>query len=140
MPGDASNFWPNPIRHVAGKKHLAIPGAGRISLADAFRLKFAPDSIEAVGCGSASRTRHDPEFVMSIEYPPLEQRARAAELQGDPHADHVPPLRQDNALPANESPHRETSDIVLLLEENARLRKLAVQLSNLLGDLPKCGA
>jgi hypothetical protein len=36
----------------------------------------------------------------------------------------------------DESPHRETDDLVLLLEENTRLRKLVVQLSNRLGDLP----
>jgi hypothetical protein len=38
--------------------------------------------------------------------------------------------------PQDESPHRETDDILLLLEENSRLRKLMIQLSNLLGDLP----
>lgn len=31
---------------------------------------------------------------------------------------------------------RDTDDVMPLLEENAKLRKLAVQLSNLLGDLP----
>jgi hypothetical protein len=47
-------------------------------------------------------------------------------------ADNVVPLRNGKALlRGGEPPHRET-----LLEENARLRKLAVQLSNLLGDLP----
>ena len=48
--------------------------------------------------------------------PPVEEAAR---LQGDP------------------SPRQEASDLVRLLAENARLRKLAVQLSNLLGDLPQ---
>jgi hypothetical protein len=40
------------------------------------------------------------------------------------------------ALERGKSPHRETDDLLLLLEENTRLRKLVVQLSNLLGDLP----
>ena len=78
------------------------------------------------------------------------------------HADNVVPLRQDNVfqgrqppqrsdeffavlsplleeaagLRRDRSPHQETSDFLVLLEENARLRKLAIQLSNLLGDLP----
>jgi hypothetical protein len=42
----------------------------------------------------------------------------------------IPGLQRD------ESPDRETDDLLLLLEENIRLRKLVVQLSNLLGDLP----
>ncbi|SDS24642.1 hypothetical protein [Bradyrhizobium canariense] len=45
-------------------------------------------------------------------------------------------LEEVAGLQRDESPHRETDDLLLLLEENARLRKLAVQLSNLLGDLP----
>ena len=36
-----------------------------------------------------------------------------------------------------ESQQAEASDLLQLLEENARLRKLAVKLSNLLGDLPE---
>ena len=82
------------------------------------------------------------------------------------HADNVVPLREDHAMrPANEAPlpvdelltalsplldevdglredetlHQETNNVGLLLEENARLRKLAVKLSNLLGDLPDPG-
>jgi hypothetical protein len=35
-----------------------------------------------------------------------------------------------------ESKQAEANDLLQLLEENARLRKLAVKLSNLLGDLP----
>jgi hypothetical protein len=45
-------------------------------------------------------------------------------------------LEEVSGLQRDESPHRKTDDLLLLLEENARLRKLAVQLSNLLGDLP----
>jgi hypothetical protein len=36
-----------------------------------------------------------------------------------------------------ESQQAEATDFLQLLEENARLRKLAVKLSNLLGDLPE---
>ena len=46
-----------------------------------------------------------------------------------PLLDEVDGLRADEAL-------QETDNIPVLLEENARLRKLAVKLSNLLGDLP----
>jgi len=45
-------------------------------------------------------------------------------------------LEEVAGLQRDESPHRETDDLLLLLEENSRLRKLVVQLSNLLGDLP----
>jgi hypothetical protein len=55
----------------------------------------------------------------------------------DEFFDALRPAREEDAgLQRDESPHRETNDLLLLLEENARLRKLAVQLSNLLGDLP----
>ena len=47
-----------------------------------------------------------------------------------------PALEEVAGLQGDESPHQETDALLLLLEENARLRKLAVQLSNLLGDLP----
>ena len=39
-----------------------------------------------------------------------------------------------------ESQQAEANDLLRLLEENARLRKLAVKLSNLLGDLPELAA
>jgi hypothetical protein len=45
-------------------------------------------------------------------------------------------LEEVAELQGDESPHREPDDLLLLLEENTRLRKLVVQLSNLLGDLP----
>jgi len=104
---------------------------------------------------------------MSIEHPTHNKQARLDEFRVAEAADNVRPLHQDKAsLPASESPHRgdeflaalaplleeaaglqgdqsphqETSDFLLLLEENARLRKLAVKLSNLLGDLPERGA
>jgi hypothetical protein len=47
-----------------------------------------------------------------------------------------PAVEEVAALQKDEFPHQETKELVLLLEENARLRKLAIQLSNFLGDLP----
>jgi hypothetical protein len=58
--------------------------------------------------------------------------------QGDEFFDVLASALEEAAgLQGDESPHQETNDLLLLLEENARLRKLAVQLSNLLGDLPE---
>ena len=99
---------------------------------------------------------------MSIEHSLQNKPVRLNGYRGAGHADNVVPLRQDNVfqgrqppqrsdeffavltplleeaagLRRDRSPHQETSDFLVLLEENARLRKLAVQLSNLLGDLP----
>jgi hypothetical protein len=50
-----------------------------------------------------------------------------------PLLDEADGLRGDRA-------RQETGNVLQLLEENARLRKLAVKLSNLLGDLPAQGA
>ena len=104
---------------------------------------------------------------MSIEHPPHDKPTRrdASAIVG--HADNVVPLREDNSarqaneallqsdelltalsplldevdgLRCDEAPLQETDNIPVLLEENARLRKLAVKLSNLLGDLPGPGA
>ena len=48
-----------------------------------------------------------------------------------------PLLKEDATFPNEDLPPQEPQDILsLLLEENARLRALAVALSNLLGDLP----
>lgn len=48
-----------------------------------------------------------------------------------------PLLKEDAAFANDELPPRDRQDVLsLLLEENARLRALAVTLSNLLGDLP----
>ena len=49
-----------------------------------------------------------------------------------------PLLDEVDGLRGDEAPH-EADNIPVLLEENARLRKLAVKLSNLLGDLPEQG-
>jgi hypothetical protein len=104
------------------------------------------------------------ECVMSIEHPPHDKQARREAFRNVGRAGNVVPLREDNcARHANEAPnpgdelltalsplldevdglredealHQETDNVVRLLEENARLRKLAVKLSNLLGDLPE---
>lgn len=102
---------------------------------------------------------------MSIEYPPHDSQARRDAFRIVEHNDNVVPLREDDVrqtveapLPADElltalSPlldevdglrsdetPREIGNIPVLLEENARLRKLAIKLSNLLGDLPEKSA
>ena len=104
---------------------------------------------------------------MSIEHPPHDkQSARRDTFRNAEHAGNVVPLREGNdvrqaseaphqgdelltalsplldevdGLRGNETLHQDTNNVVLLLEENARLRKLAVKLSNLLGDLPAQG-
>ena len=103
---------------------------------------------------------------MSIEHPQHDRPARRNSFQNVEHADNVVPLREDNSvrhahdaphqgdelltalsplldevdgLRGDEALHQETNNVMLLLEENARLRKLAVKLSNLLGDLPERG-
>ena len=100
---------------------------------------------------------------MSIEYPPHDSQVRREAFRVVEHNDNVVPLREDNGVrqtvdvlpPADDlltalSPlldevdglrsnetSREAGNIPVLLEENARLRKLAIKLSNLLGDLPE---
>ena len=103
---------------------------------------------------------------MSIEHPPHDRQARRDTFRNTGQADNVVPLREDNSvrqaveappqddelltalsplldevdgLRGDETMHQETNNVGLLLEENARLRKLAVKLSNLLGDLPGPG-
>ena len=104
---------------------------------------------------------------MSIEPSPHSKPARLGKFRGAVYADNVVPFHKDKALSqggellhrgdeffaalsplleevaglqGDETPHREAKDLLRLLEENARLRKLAVQLSNLLGDLPETGS
>ena len=101
---------------------------------------------------------------MSIEHPPHHRQSRLNEFRDAEYADEVLALHKDNApleeheslrggdeffaalsppvkeaarLQGDPSPRQEASGLVRLLAENARLRKLAVQLSNLLGDLPQ---
>jgi hypothetical protein len=106
------------------------------------------------------------ECVMSIEHPPHEEQARREAFQIVERAGNVVPLRENNdirqatdaphqggellaalsplldevdGLRGDEAPHQQTDNVSVLLEENAKLRKLAVKLSNLLGDLPEPG-
>ena len=67
---------------------------------------------------------------MSIGYPP-----RKPPPPRDEFLAALSPLLEEAA--GLESHQTEGNDLMLLLEENARLRKLAVKLSNLLGDLPE---
>jgi hypothetical protein len=98
-------------------------------------------------------------IVMSIERPPRDKKASRDHFGNARYADNVRPLHRDKAplpkpppregefpsisrhqeaagLQADDAPRQEANDVLLLLEENARLRKLAVRLSNILGDLP----
>ena len=103
---------------------------------------------------------------MSIEYKPHDDQARRDTLRIVEPADNVVQLREESSMaPTVEAPPpidellialsplldevdglrddqapRAADNIPVLLEENARLRKLAVKLSNLLGDLPERSA
>ncbi len=62
------------------------------------------------------------------------------EFESNEFFDVLSPMLQEAGEPqGHESPHQESRELLLLLEENARLRKLAVEISNLLGDLPEGG-
>jgi hypothetical protein len=117
-----------------------------------FRLKIARDSIDAVGRFPIG------DFAMRTGYPPDNKQSRLgvllgaenvvplrgknASLQGVEHGDDnvsdvLSPLLEEVVEPqGDEPPDRGTTDVRPLMEKNARLRRLAVKLSNLLGDLP----
>ena len=64
-------------------------------------------------------------------------KAASRPNRGDEFFDLLSPLLKEAAtFPDDASPRRKTPSARSLREENARLRALAVQLSNLLGDLP----
>ena len=80
---------------------------------------------------------------MRIDHPPHTKRSRRSEpsLWADESTDDAlsllgPALQGDGPRDCVDARADETN---ALLEENARLRKLAVKLSNLLGDLPEQG-
>jgi hypothetical protein len=73
-----------------------------------------PFHEESVVVQTSESSRRDDELFAALS--PLLQEA--AGLQGDP------------------LPSKTANDFLRLLEENSRLRKLAVKLSNILGDLP----
>ncbi|HMM89384.1 hypothetical protein [Bradyrhizobium sp.] len=104
---------------------------------------------------------------MSIEYPPHHGQALVIAYRGIARADNVVPLHETgfarpagkppggdekllaalsplldevDGLRGNQAQVQDASNVRLLLEENSRLRQLAVKLSNLLGDLPKQSA
>ena len=104
---------------------------------------------------------------MSTEYPPYHGQTRVSPYRGIVHTDNVVSLRGDSyvrqaddapyldeellaalsplldevdGLRNNQAQVRDSSNVGLLLEENTRLRQLAIKLSNLLGDLPKQSA
>ena len=85
--------------------------------------------------GNVVPLREDNSVRQAIDAPHIETPHQGDELLTalSPLLDEVDGLRDD------EAPHLETDNIPVLLEENARLRKLAVKLSNLLGDLPEQG-
>ena len=80
---------------------------------------------------------------MGTDHPPRDKQAHLAKPSlwvAEPADDSLSLL--ENALREDQpslwdSEH--TEEVYSLLEENARLRKLAVKLSNLLGDLPEQG-
>jgi hypothetical protein len=101
---------------------------------------------------------------MGIEYPPYKKQDHLGVLLGSAAAD-IGPLREDNAVPHGTESYQEyrdeefldilsaaleetkrphdsetrpgEDDARRLLKRNAWLRKLAIRLSNLLGDLPR---
>jgi type VI protein secretion system component VasF len=101
---------------------------------------------------------------MSIEHPPYHGQARVIAYRHVPHASNVvrlhetaqarqadqldekllaalsPLLDEVDGLRAKGAEAQDARNLRRLLEENARLRRLAVKLSNLLGDLPKQSA
>ena len=118
------------VRHPVGRSH--------------FGLKFARDSIEAFGNDWGHVLNWGP--AMGIGRPPHNKQDLLAGLfraadnvvplrhRGDEFSDVLSPLLEAAAtFPNDESPRQ---GFLSLLEENARLRALAVKLSNLLGDLP----
>jgi hypothetical protein len=74
---------------------------------------------------------------MGIDHPPRNKQGRLGEpsLGADEPADDALSLLGENALREDEPAlwdDERTDDVQLLLEENARLRRLLVQLSNLI--------
>ena len=106
-------------------------------------LGLRPNWVSAMGIGYPPHDKQDRLGVLlgADNVLPLREKklqGREPPRQGDEFLDVLSPLLEEAAgLQRDESPHREASDALALLEENARLRKLAVRLSNLLGDLPR---
>jgi hypothetical protein len=79
---------------------------------------------------------------MGIGHPPRRQQDRlgvdnVVSLPGDEFFDVLSPLLEETAtVKDDDSPREGLHNVLSLAKENARLRALAVGLSNLLGDLP----
>jgi hypothetical protein len=81
---------------------------------------------------------------MGIGHPPSKKKDRrlgdkivSLQHPGDEFFDLLSPLLEKTAtFKDDESPRQGLHDVLSLSAENARLRALAVELSNLLGDLP----
>jgi hypothetical protein len=81
---------------------------------------------------------------MGIGHPPQKRRSRlgtsnvvSLRNQGDEISDVLSPLLEEAAtFPDGKSGRQGIHSVLSLLEENARLRALAVKLSNLIGDIP----
>ena len=96
---------------------------------DTFRIVGHADNVRNVG--------HADNVVPLREDNSVHQ-ANDAPRQGDELLTALSPLLDEvDGLRGNNARHQETDNVGVLLEENARLRKLAVKLSNLLGDLPE---
>jgi|SRR3954467_6869716 hypothetical protein len=159
MVRDTSKIWPNSIRRVIHSTCDLFAEPHRRFFSDA----NLPSTRETLIFEPTTGPPCDQECVMSIEYPPQDIHARRDTFRIVEHADNVVQLRDDSSaqttiaapvpvdellialsplldevdgLRDDEAPH-EADNIPVLLEENARLRKLAVKLSNLLGDLPE---
>jgi len=85
--------------------------------------------------GNVVPLREDNSVRQAVEAPHI-----AAPHQGDELLTALSPLLDEvDGLRGDDAPLQEINNIPVLLEENARLRKLAVKLSNLLGDVPEQG-
>lgn len=79
---------------------------------------------------------------MGIGHPPRKKQDRlgvdnVVSLPGDEFFDVLSPLLEETAtVRDDDSPRQGLPNVLSLAKENARLRALAVGLSNLLGDLP----
>jgi hypothetical protein len=95
-----------------------------------FSVSKWPPTQSTLVVVKASRGTPGWRFAMGIRYDRLGVLFR---LGGLLRAAENGPLR--NALLQRVSPHRD-DDVRWLMEDNARLRRLAVKLSNFIGDIP----
>jgi hypothetical protein len=82
---------------------------------------------------SKSPTTHS--TLRLVEVHPISENAVGSEYESSSQWDDILSLALDEAAQPTEV-HQDTKTLRALLAENARLRKLAIQLSNMLGDLP----